>query len=106
VDHTTFAKGFEFGMEFIYVGCIFFLSLGVTSLLFSRCYIFVFGCAHSIVIVSLCFGGFCCLFFGCVRNSIDVLLCFEDFNCLFLVVRVVMLLFHHVLEISTIVVCL
>ncbi len=41
-----------------------------------------------------------------MRNNVDVLLCFEDFYCLFLVVRVAMLLFHHVSEISTIVVYL
>lgn len=62
--------------------------------LFSQCYIFVFGCVHSTVVVSSCFGGFCCLFFGYVRNSVASLLCFKDFYCLFLVVCVIMLFYH------------
>jgi hypothetical protein len=74
--------------------------------LFSQCCVFVFGCAHSSLVVSLCFGGFYCLFFGCVRNSVVASLCFKDFYYLFLDVHAIMLLFCHVSNIFTIAACL
>ncbi len=67
------------------------------------CCFFLFGCAHSNVVVSLYFGGFYCLFFGYVCKSVATSLYFKDFYCLFLVVCVVILLFHDVSKIFAIV---
>jgi len=113
VDRTTFAKVDPMMQKVLSLEWNSFMSITLSFyfyvlhlFLFSWCCIFVFGCAHNSVVVSLCFGGFCCLLFGCVCNNVVASLCFEDFYCLFLVVRAIMLLFCHVLHISTIVACL
>jgi hypothetical protein len=110
MDRTTFANVDPMMQRVLSLEWISFMSIALFFYLYvlhlfllSWCCIFVFGCAHSSVVVSSCFGGFHCLLFGCVRNNVVASLCFENFYCLFLVVRAAMLLFCHVLDISTIV---
>ncbi len=79
MDCTTFARGFEFGMEFIYVSCIVFLSLGV-AFFFSLNVTSLFLVVHIVLL----------LFHRALDNSV---VCF-------LVVCAIMLMFCCALKIS------